>query len=258
MTSSNGGVSTDLKELDIPATITLPIPEGMDMSKLYVLHFGDDGSVDEIKPNITPETHSAKFVITGFSTFAFAESVNEDSMPVTVFLDANEGSVATLRIPAYTGGTYESIPTPYRDGYNFEGWFTEKDGGTKVDNTTAVTIGNDHTLYAHWSRLALRLAFESLDYGNNGLAITSVLANDTSDNVSGQIIAAVYDDEGKMLNCIVIPNVSLDVGKDSKNNINFDSLVLQSGDDITVKLFLLDDFLCPLTNAAVRTYTYQS
>lgn len=39
--------------------------------------------------------------------------------------------------------------SPEREGYDFQGWYTAKDGGAKYDFGTPVTKG--FTLYAHWS-----------------------------------------------------------------------------------------------------------
>ena len=37
-----------------------------------------------------------------------------------------------------------------RDGYDFLGWYTAKDGGEQVTDNTVVTKSGPHTLYAHW------------------------------------------------------------------------------------------------------------
>lgn len=68
----------------------------------------------------------------------------------TVRFDANGGTLKsedTLNIAAY--GVLSSLPTPSRSGsYRFDGWFTEKTGGTKV--TDEEVYETDTTLYAHW------------------------------------------------------------------------------------------------------------
>ena len=46
---------------------------------------------------------------------------------------------------------YGTLPTPTRTSYRFDGWFTERDGGEKVEETTVVSIRGNHTLYAHWT-----------------------------------------------------------------------------------------------------------
>jgi hypothetical protein len=62
-----------LHELDIPVTITLPVPDGMDVALLKILHFKSDGSMEVITPAVIKDGKFVKFTITSFSTFAFAE-----------------------------------------------------------------------------------------------------------------------------------------------------------------------------------------
>lgn len=46
------------------------------------------------------------------------------------------------------GDTLGTLPVITKDGYKFLGWYTEKNGGTKVTSETKVT--SDMTLYPHW------------------------------------------------------------------------------------------------------------
>ena len=46
--------------------------------------------------------------------------------------------------------TYGDLPTPTRDGYAFDGWYTESNGGSKITKDSKVTIAENQTLYAHW------------------------------------------------------------------------------------------------------------
>lgn len=69
----------------------------------------------------------------------------------TVTLDANGGTVSTASKTATYGSKYPALPDPSREGgYSFDGWYTQKTGGTKVDENTTVTTAANHTLYAHW------------------------------------------------------------------------------------------------------------
>ena len=69
----------------------------------------------------------------------------------TVTFNANGGSVSTSSKGVTYNAAYGSLPTPTRTGYTFDGWYTAQAGGTKVESTTKVANGDDHTLYAHWS-----------------------------------------------------------------------------------------------------------
>ena len=69
----------------------------------------------------------------------------------TVTLDANGGTVSMASRTATYGSEYPALPDATRaGGYSFDGWYTQKTGGTKVDDNTTVTTAANHTLYAHW------------------------------------------------------------------------------------------------------------
>lgn len=48
------------------------------------------------------------------------------------------------------GEKWGTLPTPTLSNYTFDGWYTEKIGGTKVTNTTAANAGL--RVYAHWKK----------------------------------------------------------------------------------------------------------
>lgn len=68
----------------------------------------------------------------------------------TVIFDANGGSVNPTSAVT-VAGILTSLPTPTYDGYDFIGWYTQKDGGEKV--TTDTVFAMDSTIYAHWSNI---------------------------------------------------------------------------------------------------------
>lgn len=71
--------------------------------------------------------------------------------PVNVTFNANGGSVSKNNATVYVTSTYGSLPTPVRDYYTFNGWYTNASGGTRVTADTIVYSTDKHTLYAHWS-----------------------------------------------------------------------------------------------------------
>lgn len=68
----------------------------------------------------------------------------------TVIFDANGGSVNPTSAVT-VAGKLTSLTTPTYDGYDFIGWYTQKDGGEKV--TTDTVFAMDSTIYAHWSNI---------------------------------------------------------------------------------------------------------
>ena len=67
----------------------------------------------------------------------------------TVTLHANGGSVSPTSVTTGADGKLVSLPTPTRSSYSFNGWYTEKNGGTKV--TTDTVFHAKTTVYAHWT-----------------------------------------------------------------------------------------------------------
>lgn len=79
----------------------------------------------------------------------------------TVTFDANGGECGTDSKSVTYNSTYGTLPTPTREGYKFEGWYTSADAGTKVTSTTSVTQTENHSLYAHWTGMQYKVTFDS-------------------------------------------------------------------------------------------------
>ena len=81
------------------------------------------------------------------ATTSFTITVSDDTPVITVTYDANGGTVSPAS-GSYTK-TPLTLPTPTIDGcYTFDGWYTAKTGGTKVESPYTPTTNT--TLYAHW------------------------------------------------------------------------------------------------------------
>ena len=66
----------------------------------------------------------------------------------TITFDANGGEVTPTSKTINAGTQIGDLPTPTRENYIFDGWYTDSEAGTKIETTTIPT-GND-TYYAHW------------------------------------------------------------------------------------------------------------
>ena len=119
----------------------------------------------------------------------------------TVIFDANGGSVNPTSAVT-VAGKLTSLPTPTYDGYDFIGWYTQKDGGEKV--TTDTVFAMDSTIYAHWSNIPVTslelnkgtLTLQEKDSGT--LTVTVKPADATNQDVtwesSNTSIATVSED----------------------------------------------------------------
>ena len=85
----------------------------------------------------------------------YAQWKKAEKKQYTISFDGNGGSDQVTVDPASTiveeGGTYGSLATAKRAGYKFDGWYTEKEGGKKVDSGDKFSAGENQTLYAHWT-----------------------------------------------------------------------------------------------------------
>ena len=68
----------------------------------------------------------------------------------TVTFDPDGGSGPTTEKEYKANAALGTLPTPTRNGYKFNGWYTAETGGTKVSASTKVT--GDMTLYARWTK----------------------------------------------------------------------------------------------------------
>ncbi len=90
----------------------------------------------------------------------------------TVTFDPNGGTVAPERMTTGNDRKLASLPQAKRDGYTFDGWFTERTGGDKI--SVDRVYSSDATVYAHWSSGGSNtLKFET----NGGGGIETITGN---------------------------------------------------------------------------------
>lgn len=69
---------------------------------------------------------------------------------ITLHLDPNGGSITEGTVDIKAGGSYGLLPSAYREGYIFAGWFTAPEGGEQIISSDMPISEEEHTLYAHW------------------------------------------------------------------------------------------------------------
>ncbi len=78
---------------------------------------------------------------------ANAMAIGQPSV-LTLNFNANGGELVTTSKTVIQGQKMGYLPTPTRDGYVFDGWYTSATGGINVTSSTPAAA---KTLYAHWS-----------------------------------------------------------------------------------------------------------
>lgn len=102
---------------------------------------------------------------------------------ITVKFNANSGSVdkkSMLVVKGKKYGSYAKLPTASKAGYEFKGWYTKKNGGSKVTDKTKVKNKKKHTLYAQYKVINYNIYYH-LDGGKNA-------SNPTTYNVESNSI----------------------------------------------------------------------
>ena len=108
---------------------------------------------------VTYDNSTGNASITGITqngTVTF--SVNQAKDTITFVGNEGEATTAPARLSTKSkemqanATTYGTLATASLIGYDFVGWFTEKEGGEKVTENTAYTTGTSpRVLYAHWT-----------------------------------------------------------------------------------------------------------
>ena len=154
--------------------------------------------------------------------------VNSASLPTyTVTYDANGGSCSTTSENASS----VALPTPTRDGYTFNGWYTAATGGTLVGAAgDSYTPSADITLYAQWTANAVEPA--------PGECITLVQGSKNADNTAmDATIGTIVSNGGQGSEDYI--KLSGD-GTDAKNHFKLTAkagYAIKAGDILTVTVY---------------------
>jgi uncharacterized repeat protein (TIGR02543 family) len=65
--------------------------------------------------------------------------------------DTNGGNISKTKQAVIPNDKYWTLPLPTKQNADFEGWYTEKNGGTKITEDSVVNSDVSFTLYAHWN-----------------------------------------------------------------------------------------------------------
>lgn len=83
-------------------------------------------------------------------------------LPLTLTLDPNGGTVSPTTLETTSGSYYNNLPTPDRNDYEFNGWWSDPESGERLSDQSVIATTNSHTIYAQW------LTSPGSDDNNNG------------------------------------------------------------------------------------------
>jgi uncharacterized repeat protein (TIGR02543 family) len=73
----------------------------------------------------------------------------------TITFNPNSGTCGMTKTNVVYGEKYGVLPTASKINCRFDGWYTESEGGTKVEENDIFASYVNQTLYAHWKYIAL-------------------------------------------------------------------------------------------------------
>ncbi|WP_422480937.1 BspA family leucine-rich repeat surface protein, partial [Pleomorphochaeta sp. DL1XJH-081] len=165
---------------------------------------------------------------------------------VTFNLQGGSASEQIMKNVTY-GMEYGTLEDISRDGYTFEGWYTESDGtGEKVENDTLVSATADHTLYAKWTPIVYTVIFDALEGDASNPVSKTVTFGQTYNTLAttkrdGYIFGGWYTEEngtGALVDSATIVKTSSDHTLYAKwvasYTVTFDSQGGSEVDDVAV------------------------
>ena len=109
---------------------------------------------EDIQNSEIGKSFYAKLSVDGVAVYSDNEEVNNSLLvapnDVHIFFDANGGVTEVSDDVYFYGNIYENLPIPFRDGYVFDGWYTDEVDGVKIIEGNKVEFVGEKTLYARW------------------------------------------------------------------------------------------------------------
>ena len=119
----------------------------------------------------------------------------------TITLNPGEGTLENNTKEVTYGEAYGELPTPTREGYNFEGWYDTNEN--KIEATDIVDILENLTLNAKWSGIKYTITFDSgedatLENNTKEVTYGETYGELPTPTKTGYTFAGWYKDEEKI------------------------------------------------------------
>lgn len=116
--------------------------------------------------------------------------------------------------------TIGELPIPEKEGYEFEGWYSDSTYETKVENTTVVE--NDMTLYAKWKDMKIA-EIDGRYFTSVQKAVDSVTTN--SEEVTIKLLLDAYE----VITIQKNKNIAIDLNNKTISNKKNESIIKNNG-----------------------------
>ncbi|MDY5586449.1 MAG: BspA family leucine-rich repeat surface protein [Eubacteriales bacterium] len=176
-TVASGG-ATATKQVTYDSTYgTLPTPTRTGYTFAGWFTAQTDGSQIKTDTKVTITANQTIYAHWTANTYTVTANANGGTIPTTSgWTVASGGATATKQVTY--DSTYGTLPTPTRNGYTFNGWFTAQTDGSKVESSTTVKTASNHTIYAHWTANKYSLDIEPNGGTYNGSSNKQTITQD--------------------------------------------------------------------------------
>jgi uncharacterized repeat protein (TIGR02543 family) len=90
----------------------------------------------------------------------FNGTIQYTALPVTITWNANRGTVSPATEQRLPGTIFHPMPTPFRSGYVFRGWWTTADHPGESIIGSSIVPSSNTTYYARWEKTLPVIRFE--------------------------------------------------------------------------------------------------
>jgi len=139
-------------------------------------------------------------------------------IPLVITYNANGGNAIPSSVNVEKNEVLNSFVIPTRAGYQFDGWFTEADGGTEI--TTPYVVTDNVEMFAHWTKIKVaRIGTTEYDYVKD--AITAAGTTQTT--------IEIIIDNAENITIGSTKNITLDLQGHTLSNDGNSSVIKNSG-----------------------------
>ena len=260
---ANGTSLTLAKDANVPVSAGNTISLNTNQNYMLSFDYVADGTVQfdvDLYPDTLPQIYPTATTIMQTMNWIFSSNSSDmASLRIRFFNNLQIPNPYDIRISSIHlykcddctlsssktvtySSTYSTLPSPKRNGYVFQGWYTSATGGTKIEESTPVTVTGNQTLYAQWELVD---TFANRTYTTGDYVVLGGykwhVIGDTGTQVTLLMDANQLGDNSNMAHCTDDTDASTDCGVDSTGQY-----YVYSWDKSLIRTYLNGEFLTNL------------
>ncbi len=156
----------------------------------------DDGEGDEVTTDTCYDTAGDTTLYAHWTANTYNVTLNRNIATGTNDFTGGSYATGTTSLTATYDDTYPDITVPVRNGYTFNGYYTDATGGEQVYNSSGgssltYTTADDQTLYAHWTANTISITLDQQSGTNGTTAFKYTYDTNKYYNSSGEEITSI-------------------------------------------------------------------